>query len=404
MAQRKHPELKVVFDTSALYTGSASDLFNTKILSLIKDYSRVADLKVTWYLPKVVETEREYQMLEEGKELLPSIHKLEKLLGHNLNITEEIIHEKIKLTIIQQLTTNSISTLNIDISKVNWGKIIHDALYRIPPFEKGEKEKGFRDSLIAESFKQLVESTPKTPQRCRVVFVTGDGLLTDALTEATKTMNNVYIYNDIEELKSLINTLASTVQEELINLIKQKVKNYFFEKGNRDSLYYKEKILEEIEKRYDDKLKELPLYAEIRRNGMRYISAPSFVSKKNQRIYWKSRINIVSKAYKETQKTSYLSSAAGLGKYLEQLEQLEQTDPPSLPWLSSLLKQAKQTNLSMALSKRVEAGLEKEELVAEGRTTFEVTWSVIVTTKHHLRNPQIKSVDFVEINWEDKIK
>lgn len=381
MVQRKHPELKVVFDTSALYTGSASDLFNTKIESLIKEYSQVADLKVSWYFPKVVITEREYQMLEKGKEILPSIQKLERLLGHNLNITEDIIHERINSTISQQLTAYAINILALDISIVNWDKVIHSALYRIPPFEKGEREKGFRDALIVETFLQLVELSPKSPQSCRVVFVAGNGPLIKALSKATETMNNVNIYNDIENVKSLINTLASSVREELINKIKQKVQNYFFEKENKESLYFKEEVFEKIENLYDDRLKELPAYGETRKNETRYISAPRFVSKKKQRITWKTRINVVSKAYKKIKPTYQKSLGV-----LNALRHTEGADVSSDP-------------LEM-----LGFGLEKEELVAEGRTTFEVTWSITVTTRHHLTNPKIESIDFIEINWEDKIE
>lgn len=216
MGKRKHPELKIIFDTNSLYTGSASDLFNTKILNLIKDYSDIPDLKISWYLPNIVVTEREYQMLQEGEKLLPSIQKLERHLGHNLNINENIIHERIKLTISQQINEHSVNIISLDINNVDWNNVISNALYRVPPFEKGKKEKGFRDSLIAESFMQLIEVSPKTPQICRLVLITNDGLLIEALTKKTKILSNVYIYNDIEELKSLINTLASAVEEELI--------------------------------------------------------------------------------------------------------------------------------------------------------------------------------------------
>lgn len=158
----------------------------------------------------------------------------------------------------------------------------------------------------------------------------------------------------------------------------------FFEKGNTESLYFKEKIFERIEKLYGNKLKELPPGAERRENGTRYISSPRFVAKKNQRITWKTRIDVVSKAYtykkiNEQPSQLFLALAGGLG-------QPEKIDSPNT--LSSLLG----------------FGLEKEELVANGRTTFEITWSILVTTKHSLRNPKIESIDFIEINWEDKIE
>lgn len=163
MAARKYSELRVIFDTNSLYTSSASSLFNAKILSLIDEYSNVADLKIAWYLPDVVVTEREYQMLARGKQLLPTIQKLEKLLGHNLNITEEIIHGRIKSTIKQQMDARSINTIELDTSKVDWEAVIHNALYRVPPFENGEKEKGFRDALAGKPLCSLLNHLQRLP-------------------------------------------------------------------------------------------------------------------------------------------------------------------------------------------------------------------------------------------------
>ncbi|MBI5741483.1 MAG: hypothetical protein HZA16_12315 [Nitrospirae bacterium] len=146
---------------------------------------------------------------------------------------------------------------------------------------------------------QLVKSSPKTPQYCRVVFVTGDELLSTDLSGKVQAVSNVKLYKDIEDVKSLINTLTSQVKEELIEKIKDKVFRYFFEKDDNDCLYTKEKIYKKIEERYADKLAELPPNGDNRKNGTRYISAPRFFSKKGQRITWKTRIDVVSKAFKK---------------------------------------------------------------------------------------------------------
>lgn len=226
---------------------------------------------------------------------------------------------------------------------------------------------------------QLVESSPKTAQLCRIVVVTNDGPLAAAVSKRTENRKNVYVCNDVEELKSLINTLASSVKEELIKKIKDKVDEYFFKEGNEESLYYKEGIREDIKDRYGERLRALPSNAELRKNGTWFISAPLFVKKKKQRITWKSRIGIVSKAYKRTRVPSCRS--------------LDIADS----W-----GQSKETDASRALYEGLTLGFGEDKLVADGRTTFEVTWSVTVTTKHLLRNPKIESIDFVGIDWEDK--
>lgn len=404
MAKKKTPELKVAFDTNILYSGTANNLLNAKVSDLIKSYSHVSDLTVTWYLPQVVVQEREYQMLEKGKDLLSPVQKLERLLGHNLNITKEIVHDRIRKTIEDQIKENHIKIIDLNLDSIDWNKIVNKSTYRLPPFDKGEREKGFRDALISESFMQLIEAAPKTPQICRIVLVTNDDLLETDLVHKTTNLTNVKIYKDIEDVKSLINTLASQVQEGLIDKIKDKASRYFFEKGNNDCLYYKEKIYDKIEDRYQDKLNELHPEADSRTNGTIYISPPRFFSKKGQRITWKTRINIASKAYKKI--VSGSSTALGLGltgpyaipttfglaQHHESPHALGLTQPFAIPEPSTAFH-----GLTSSL-------IDKDKLIADGRTTFEITWSILVTTNYKFRNPKIDSVDFIEINWEDKLE
>src|SRR5437763_16251597 len=92
---RKPPDLKVVFDTNVLWPGSASDLLKQEVTELIANNSKHADLTISWYLPDIVRHERQFQMLTQSFELLPSLRKLERLLGHNLNITEQIIERSV---------------------------------------------------------------------------------------------------------------------------------------------------------------------------------------------------------------------------------------------------------------------------------------------------------------------
>jgi len=407
MPKKGKPELKVVFDTSALFTSSASNLFNSNIENLIKDYLIVPDLKITWHLPSIVSQEREFQMLKEGKKLLPSIQKLEKLLGHNLNITEKIVHSSIKATIKQYLEEYSINVIEPDIKCINWQQVVQKSLWRVPPFEDSEKEKGFRDELIQQTFLQVINNSPKTPSICRVVFLGHDSLLLSSLAEATKGLSNVKIFSDLEELKGLINTLVSQVKEELIEAISEDISKLFFEKDDKESLYYKEKVSALIVDKYKAHLQELAQGSEKRSNGTWFISHPRFFSKKGQRITWKTRINVVSKSYKFVKNDAPITHVnpfqTALGKTVPNYYNPSSGYVPSMNLFSpndfsqTLLGGASATGYSNLLDS-------KEELVANGRTTFEVTWSVTVATNHKLRNPKVDSIDFIEINWNDSLE
>src|SRR5204862_86291 len=154
------------------------------------------DIQIRWYLPHVVRCEREFQMRENGVALLPAVQKIERVLGHNLNITESVIVSQIEQLISKQLGDVGIEVLKLDIDKVDWSRVIDDSVYRLPPFEKGDKEKGFRDLVVLETVLQLVETSPTTPRVCRIALVTDDDLLTTAVQTRTVGRKNVRILKD----------------------------------------------------------------------------------------------------------------------------------------------------------------------------------------------------------------
>jgi len=72
-SKRAKPELKVVFETSALWTKVAYELLSSEVRKLIELNSQHSDLSIKWYLPSVVVDERRYQMQCAALELLPSV-------------------------------------------------------------------------------------------------------------------------------------------------------------------------------------------------------------------------------------------------------------------------------------------------------------------------------------------
>jgi hypothetical protein len=294
----KPPELKVVFDTNVLWTGSASDLLQLEVAELIRNNAGHTDLTLTWYLPEIVRHERQFQMRKKAVELLSPILKLERLLGHNLNITEEIVEQRVNAVIEQQILELGISIISLDETKVDWKAMMLDSAYRRPPFDSGEKEKGFRDALVAVAFLQLIEQSPVTPKVCRIALVTNDELLRAAVNAKTVGATNVRILENLEELKGLINTLVSNVTEEFVQKVMPKASTYFFEAGRDDALFYKEAIKKRINEEFAEVLKAVPQNASTRENDRWLISVPRFLEKKGQRIFWASRITVSAKAYK----------------------------------------------------------------------------------------------------------
>ena len=186
-------ELKVLFDTSILFTQVAYDLTRHDVRQLIEKHSSHPDLALSWYLPRVVVDERQYQMQQQALALLPNLEKLERLLGHKLNVTPDILATRVEAAINDQIENMSISVLDLDTNAVDWPTVITRAVRREPPFEAGDTETGFRDCLIAQTFFQLVRNSPTTPGRCRLAVVTSDKRLAEYVHEGTNEAKNVRV-------------------------------------------------------------------------------------------------------------------------------------------------------------------------------------------------------------------
>src|SRR5205807_2068990 len=98
-----HLRLEVVLDTNALYTGSANYFLRKEVADLIEQNSTLPDLTIRWIVPEVVRHERHFQMLQVALQMLPTIEKLERLLGHRLNITDEILDTRVKEAIEREI-------------------------------------------------------------------------------------------------------------------------------------------------------------------------------------------------------------------------------------------------------------------------------------------------------------
>jgi len=391
--KKAKPKLKIVFDTSVLFNEVAYNLVRNEVKLLIENNSQHKDISIQWYLPNVVIDERRYQMQKRAFDLMPSIRKLEKLLGNNLNINKEILIRRVDDAINTQLKELEISIFEINTKKVEWKTLIKQSLFRLPPFDPGEKEKGFRDSLIAESFLQLIKQSPVTPTSCRLAMVTGDGPFAEFVKCSTKDMRNVRVLSNINELESLINTLVSTVSEEFVANMIKKASKYFFETGNNASLYFKETIDDKIRELYGQELDATPKEGLLRENGTWKVDDPVFVKKKRQRIFWITQIDVDAKLLKyepsETSKVdSILSSISpSLVSSIIASSAIELSHPSVVQkydenWL---------TGYSPASQKKVE--------VSGGKSSFEIHWSVNITQKENLTSPSIDEIKFISTKW-----
>lgn len=370
-------ELHVVLDTNPLYTVVASDLVSNEVAQIIRKNAQHIDLAIHWHIPEIVVEERKFQMQQRAAELLPSLFKIEKLLGHNLNITADILEARVSEAVSRSLTELKIKTIALDSGTVDWQALISSSVKRLPPFEKGEKEKGFRDAIAGECFFQLATQLPKFSSRCILAFVTEDKLLTEFMRTRLNSANgtNGRILSGLEEVKNLINTLVSEVDETFVAEFREKARIMFFTDGNnKEAIYYKEKIYDRIKADFVEELKLLPEGAETTEVDGISIGPAQFVAKQAQRIYWATRISLGYKAYRTELKD-------------EDQSQVSLTIPSGVPKIEP----------RGLLSKWF---LNQEKVhVASGKIVFQVNWSTVVGQHRKLTSAKIENIDFVDVNW-----
>jgi len=404
-ATKKHLHLKVVFDTNAIWNTSSSDLIKLDIARIIEKHSNPADIKISWIIPDIVIQERKFQMRKRGKELLPSIVKLEKLLGHNLAIDEDIIFRRIDDAIAGSVRRYGIDVKELDTTKVNWQSIISSAANRISPFEDSEKEKGFRDSIVLETAVQIVDESPTSISICRIILVTNDKLLSEAFLNRVKEKKNATVQGTMDDVESLINILDSQIQEDLVKSISQEVASIFFtDSTNKDSLYYKEHIIGAIQEKFKSEMGKVPTNATSVRQEQITISKPGFVKKDKQRVFWKTIVTIERKAIKLKSVFESLSFDPAIIPVVKPVSdiytgyfpaQIDRNDIVDIP-ISSIKWNTRWNDL---IRDNVRGTETAEEVIATGQSKFEIIWSVLLTTNKLIKNPKVEDIRYQETTW-----
>lgn len=403
-------ELTVVLDTNALYTGSASYFIKKELADLVSKHSQHLDLKVKWVVPEVVRHERQFQMLEEAQRLLPPIEKLERLLGHNLNITASILEERVRAAVDRQVQEHALTVRALDTTRVDWTWLMHAAAYRKPPFQSGEKEKGFRDALILETFSQIVSEAPARRAAPRIALVSGDQLLRAAAAERTAAVSNVHVLESLEELKGLLNTLASSVDEQFIESIKAAASVLFHRPKDLGSLYYRESVGSRALESLSDSGFKLPSGAERYVVDKYVIGTSAFLKKEGQRIHWSTRLDLRLRAMRSFPRDTWASTS--------NVYMAPQTSASSItvPWVgnpsSNSLTLGAMMSPPLTLTTRPVAeatwqvgnvtlgDAASEQQVGRGVASVDVMWSVAIATSGKLVKPQLEGVTFVEVVWE----
>lgn len=405
---KKKLTVKVVVDTNVIHIDSSNDLLRSEIINLIKVHSLIKDINIIWFIPEIVIKERIFQMRKIGEKLLPSIEKIEKLLGHNLHINEEIIESRINENVAKQIKQYNLNVLKIDTSMVDWELIISKSINRFAPFEDSPgKEKWFRDALILECLKQLKKLSPTTKSNCRIIFITKDLLLNRAAVEFSTSCDNIEVYSDIDELDNLINIISSdNVSEDLISSVSVDAEKLFFEKGNKDTFYYTAELRDEITNTFTEELNRKTSGTDTRERWKWCIAKPVFEKKIKQKIFWKTIIEVDFTDYETTFEINSFSGNDWCSWSVEGQQPINSETVSYSSWAITWWNTGYSGGIYRPNSGNYVNDYNplsfynpRKKKVKEGKIKFEVTWSVILTMEKKIKNPKL---EWIKCLWVEE--
>jgi len=289
-------QVSVVFDTNVLYTDLAHHLLRLEVKTLMLAHSSHVDVQLEWFLPEGVVEERRFQMVRAARTLQKSVQNYSKLLGLTIKCDDEQLAAHVDRCIREELQALGIEVVALKSDGVDWAVVQQQAWQRVPPFvDAKDQEKGFRDSIILETFAQIVDASPTTTI---VALVCSDEVLLAAAQERFTGVKNVRLFSDVAEIGGLINTFVENVTEEHAKQITEKCHRLFLDGKNPDkpdSLWKKWNLGELVQSKFKsvDDLEGL----EKGKQDSYSLFAPVLVQKNGIRWSWMTRLTKVYSGY-----------------------------------------------------------------------------------------------------------
>ena len=381
----KKRQIDVFFDANAVYSQSITDAIKNEVSDLIEQHSLFPELKIKWTIPEMALKERKRQMLVKAEALMPSISRMEALLGVNWGVTKENLSRHIDEVAEKQIKSLGIEVRKLNTKLVDWNELIHKSAYKLPPFEPGEKEKGFKDAIILETFQQHIQEINDKKEKSQVLLVTGDGLLADTSKAALAHLDYVRVLRDLEELKSELNIYSSNVDQDFAERLVNKATAYFFRPGDERTLYFKKSINALVNDAYGEKLKELRPGATSTKTDKVLIGQSSFVKKHLDKVFFSNRISYELSSLKNKASPAFGYQPIGL----------ERLGSDANSGILSVLSNAPANNASILLT-----GPEME-LVARFKVIVQINWSANLNKEINLISPKIDGIEYIRTDLID---
>ena len=276
----------VALDTSVIKT-TGTELVTLDVKRLID--TTYEHLDVRWQVPRIVVLERQHQMVTDGLTLLKHRAHLEFLTQQKLAaLSESNVEERVATFIAGQLAALRLEVLELNAGAIGWDALIEDAARRRGVFKGSDnREKGFRDRLIAETFMQHPNTEPDYARRA---FVTADPHLAAYVTSRVGANAAVAVLNSVSELTTHLGTLNSQLQEALVAILKPLASEMFLD-ASGGGLFLASGVPERITAKYRDVLARIPDGATRRELVGWSVDSPTFIGLLPGRVTeWESRV------------------------------------------------------------------------------------------------------------------
>lgn len=374
-------------------------------------------IDIRWYVPDVVVGERRRQMNEQAQKMLPTLNRAGRLLGRGLISGPGELASSIDRVISEDIERLRINQIELDADRVSWREIIKAAIERLPPFEPEKPDKGFKDALILETFKQIVGTLPVTLKAARIFLVTNDALLAEAAGFFVSKFQNVAVVTR-EDLRTRLTAIAAHItQADLEALMPKAVATFYTEGATERALYYREKIGEYVRRELSRSASAAGFGASVKIEALT-IAHPSFVKKEGQRLSFATTITAVGIASKQVQRPtsnalhpawdySYPITAAHIAPATSPSQFLANVVPsPSntflvtRPWSDQLAVSGTYDPAALRIGNPQISLPEYETVTARCEATATVEWAATLTQANRLRTADVVSKAFDAGDWK----
>lgn len=233
----KKTEYIVIPDTNALFSVKPEELISPSFEANWVKCSEIAVLQ--FCVPSVVARELAQQKAKIASEAVANAKKNFATLCATTGIKppdlpgEQDIRDSVSKRINDWITTKGGQIISTPYQTIDWESIELDSVWRNPPFEKDDSEKGFRDRLILETVAHILSQSANA----KVAFVCSDKELQNATNTRLANTPGFWLCESFGKFTSEVELLDLDLDKEFVKSILNDVAKAFYTAGHDECVF-----------------------------------------------------------------------------------------------------------------------------------------------------------------------